>query len=606
MNSIFTLSVIDEVTEVSTIDKRDSSQLEQATVDIPYNNFQPDNYLGLSADPGRTSIFSSETSYGEILPPGQLTLKTGERSSLYAKSLPSIPGSKSPSIRSQAVSAAGSRKSHSPRNSIARSDNQIVEEIVSKPAIAFPEPQLASPARSAVRSQHSAKPSSPRKSVKSEGSFFSSSSSSSSSSLSSSLSSHTIRPEPKVTQEYSQEPKGPSYRFSGQSSPPTYRSISSGNKGSPVQPVGLLSPSARSRSISSSSSSSSLSSRSTSSVSTERPAYTERLANSSQLVLRSARQDVSQGPLRTMDDVMDEVASSLALRAKMQAETVTLAPDEQVKIGVCSTMSKSDDRRFMEVLAEKVHHAMTLHASYLFALFPSVNASSDKVTLVICGAPQLLVTKAAILAGLRFKTRLAEVMDDEGTWIGALAPRPGSAGWANSGYDEELLWDILRKAITPSNPTKPPPDSRGVEELVAKAREKLDRLNPREAFQESLDEGILVDIRSESQRLTHGTIPGAIFIERNDLEWCFDPRSTDTRLPIADRYDLRVIIYCQTGERSSLAADALQRIGLWRTTDIIGGFTRWKEEGLPTESPFDEQSEVRSSLTTPRFKTSLI
>lgn len=544
MNSFFTLSVIDEVTEVSTIDKRDSSQLEQATIDIPYSNIQSDNHLGLSADLGRISIFSSDTSYGELLPPGQLTLRTGDKSSLYAKSLPSIPGSKSPSVRSEG-SAAGSRRNHSPRHSISRSDNQPIEEIDPQPAIVFPVPQLASPARSSVRSLHSAKPSSPRKSVKSGSFFSSSSSSSSSSSLSSSLSSHTARPEPKVIQEASQEPKGLPYRFSGQSSPPAYRSVSSGNKDSPVKPVVLLSPSARSRSISSSSSSSSLSSRRTASVSTERPAYTERPTNPSQLVLRSARQDVSQGLLRTMDDVMDEVASSLALRAKMQAETVTLAPDEQVKIGVCSTMSKSDDRHFMEVLAEKVHHAMTLHASYLFALFPSVNASSNKVTLVICGAPQLLVTKAAILAGLRFKTRLAEVMDDEGTWIGALAPRPGSAGWAHSGYDEELLWDILRKAIFPSNPTKPPPDSRGVEELVAKAREKLDRLNPREAFGESLDEGILVDIRSESQRLTYGTIPGAIFIERNDLEWCFDPRSTNTRLPIADRYDLRIIIYCQ-------------------------------------------------------------
>lgn len=250
-----------------------------------------------------------------------------------------------------------------------------------------------------------------------------------------------------------------------------------------------------------------------------------------------------------MDDVMDEVATSLALRAKLQAETIKIASDEQVKICVCCTMSKNDDRRFMEVLAVKIHHAMALHASYLFALFPNVHSSSNSATLVICGAPQLLVTKAAILAGLRFKTRLAEVRDEEGTWTGALAPRPGSAAWAESGYDEELLWDILRKSVIPSNPAKPPPDSRGVEELLAEAREKLDRLSPREAFEEGLSEGILVDIRSESQRVRHGTIPGAIFIERNDLEWCFDPRSTATRLPIADRYDLRVIVYCQVRKR---------------------------------------------------------
>ncbi|GJJ14179.1 hypothetical protein Clacol_008440 [Clathrus columnatus] len=545
MNPFFTLSVIDEITEVSTIDKRESSQFGQGTNDV-HNNFQSDNYLGLSADhlPTRISILSSDTSYGEILPPDQSTLNIG-------KTLPPISAGsvgRSPSVRSEATSKA-QPKHHSPRTSVALSDNGPMEATYLQPTISFPEPQLAFPLRSSAQSVHSStRQHSPKKSLRSNSSF---SSSSSSSSLSSSLSSHTARP-PKAAPAFEEKPvvvpdtMQPSHRYSGQSSPPAYRSGSSDVKTPIARHTPPLAPSARSRSISSSSSSSSISSSSKSSASTVMAVNPNRVVS-----LVSARSDGSQASLRTMDDVMDEVATTLALRAKMQAETVTVAPDEQVKIGVCSTMSRSDGRQFMEVLASKIHHAMALHASYIFALFPGVNSSSNPATLVLCGAPQVLVTKAAILAGLRFKTRLAEIRDDENTWTGSLAPRPGSAAWAESGYDEEMLWDILRKTVIPSNPAKPPPDSRGVEELLAEAREKLDRLSPREAFDEALHDGILVDIRSESQRIKYGTIPGAIFIERSDLEWCFDPRSINTRLPIADRYDLRVIIYCQVDVLSS-------------------------------------------------------
>lgn len=69
-------------------------------------------------------------------------------------------------------------------------------------------------------------------------------------------------------------------------------------------------------------------------------------------------------------------------------------------------------------------------------------------------------------------------------------------------------------------------------------------------------------------------------MERNVLEWRFDPRS-DARLPIADRYDLRVVVFCQEGYTSSLAAKALQDLGLGRATDIDGGYKAWRDGGLP-------------------------
>ncbi|KAF8574464.1 hypothetical protein K439DRAFT_1372369 [Ramaria rubella] len=325
------------------------------------------------------------------------------------------------------------------------------------------------------------------------------------------------------------------------------------------------------------------SSSSTSSLPPKPPLSSSSSSASSISRLRSERSTSSQNTIRTFDDIVDEVATSLALRAKMTAETVETS--DRTRIGVCTTMSRMDNARFMRILAAKIHHAMTLQASYLFALIPSVVGGplEAPAILVFCGSPQHLVTKASILAGLRFKTRLAELEDSEGTWVGYLDAHPvGRESWDLHMHDEDILWDIVRKAANPVDSAEPPPGSRGIDQLLREARTRLDRLSPREAFNEAVEDGILVDIRPEAQRAEHGSIPGAVIIERNVLEWRFDPRSFDGKLPIADRYDLRVIIYCQEGYTSSLAAASLQDIGLWRATDIHGGFARWKSEGLPT------------------------
>lgn len=95
--------------------------------------------------------------------------------------------------------------------------------------------------------------------------------------------------------------------------------------------------------------------------------------------------------------------------------------------------------------------------------------------------------------------------------------------------------------------------------------------------------GVVVDIRPLAQRLAEGTIKGALIIERNVLEWRFDPRSKDGRMELADRYDLRIIVFCQEGYTSSLAAKALQDVGQLNATDVTGGFKAWKEAGLPIE-----------------------
>jgi len=97
-------------------------------------------------------------------------------------------------------------------------------------------------------------------------------------------------------------------------------------------------------------------------------------------------------------------------------------------------------------------------------------------------------------------------------------------------------------------------------------------------------EAILVDIRPESQRAIEGSIAGALIVERNVLEWRFDPASS-TRLPVATDHDLQVIVFCSEGYTSSLAAAALQDLGLRRATDMVGGFHAWHVTGLPILPP---------------------
>jgi rhodanese-related sulfurtransferase len=130
----------------------------------------------------------------------------------------------------------------------------------------------------------------------------------------------------------------------------------------------------------------------------------------------------------------------------------------------------------------------------------------------------------------------------------------------------------------------PPPGSTGIAEILERARTRLARLDPHQTAAAVARGAILVDIRPAAQRAEFGEIPGAVIIERNVLEWRLDPRS-DARLPFADSYDLEVVVTCQEGYTSSLAAAALQDLGLHRATDLAGGFAAWQAAGLPTRGP---------------------
>jgi rhodanese-related sulfurtransferase len=123
-----------------------------------------------------------------------------------------------------------------------------------------------------------------------------------------------------------------------------------------------------------------------------------------------------------------------------------------------------------------------------------------------------------------------------------------------------------------------------VDRLLAQARAGLHRLHPAEAWAAMRRGGKLADTRPESQRRAAGEIPGAVVIERNHLEWRLDP-TCESRIPEAGSHDIQWIVICAEGYSSSLAAAALRELGLYKATDVIGGFDAWVEAGLPIVHP---------------------
>jgi rhodanese-related sulfurtransferase len=120
-----------------------------------------------------------------------------------------------------------------------------------------------------------------------------------------------------------------------------------------------------------------------------------------------------------------------------------------------------------------------------------------------------------------------------------------------------------------------------VDRLLAQARLGLRRVDPRQAKQIGDAGGLLIDIRPAAQRAEFGEIPGTLIVERNNLEWRLDPGGSH-RLPEAENADRPVVIICQEGYASSLAAASLIGVGRTAVTDLEGGFVAWKQAGLPT------------------------
>jgi rhodanese-related sulfurtransferase/predicted metal-dependent enzyme (double-stranded beta helix superfamily) len=166
-----------------------------------------------------------------------------------------------------------------------------------------------------------------------------------------------------------------------------------------------------------------------------------------------------------------------------------------------------------------------------------------------------------------------------------MVPRERQSGKSNT-LDQELRAQNRKPAERTA--------ALSIEEMLSAARSRLRRLSPHEAFEAlTKTEAILVDIRPEGQRTIEGSIAGALVVDRNVLEWRFDPVSS-ARLPIATDHGIQLIVFCSEGYTSSLAAAALQDLGLWRATDVVGGFHAWRAMGLPIVQP-SEASQDQSS-----------
>ncbi|MGW6691484.1 rhodanese-like domain-containing protein [Streptomyces sp. NPDC054961] len=120
----------------------------------------------------------------------------------------------------------------------------------------------------------------------------------------------------------------------------------------------------------------------------------------------------------------------------------------------------------------------------------------------------------------------------------------------------------------------------GIDALVDRLRTTYTRVDPAEAHAAFLGGALLVDIRYQALRERDGLIPGALVIERNELEWRLDPEGSH-RLPEATDHDVRIVVVCNEGYASTLAAASLHSLALPNATDLVGGFQAWRSAGLP-------------------------
>lgn len=125
---------------------------------------------------------------------------------------------------------------------------------------------------------------------------------------------------------------------------------------------------------------------------------------------------------------------------------------------------------------------------------------------------------------------------------------------------------------------------RTLDELLEAAQARIERLEPLDALAAMERGALLVDIRSDSDRERDGIVPGSLHIPRTVLEWRLAPDSR-WRNPHVGGLDRPVVLLCNHGYSSVLAAATLVDLGCAHAGDVVGGFAAWREAGLPTAQP---------------------
>jgi rhodanese-related sulfurtransferase len=143
-------------------------------------------------------------------------------------------------------------------------------------------------------------------------------------------------------------------------------------------------------------------------------------------------------------------------------------------------------------------------------------------------------------------------------------------------------------------PRSQPPDEigerRSLERLVNEAAEQIARFSAPEAYSACTADGVIIDIRSQDARERHGVIQGSLHIPRTVLEWRV-ALDSPWRNPHLGGLGQRLILICDHGYSSILAASNLVQLGFYQAGDVIGGFEAWKDNGLPI-APFHHRSTV--------------
>ena len=121
---------------------------------------------------------------------------------------------------------------------------------------------------------------------------------------------------------------------------------------------------------------------------------------------------------------------------------------------------------------------------------------------------------------------------------------------------------------------------RTLDELLAEARARIDRLTPAETLAAVDGGSLIIDIRSADVRERDGIVPGSIHVPRTVLEWRFEPNGA-WRNPHVGGADRRLVVLCDHGYSSSFAAAILVELGYARAADVVGGFEAWVAAGLP-------------------------
>lgn len=248
---------------------------------------------------------------------------------------------------------------------------------------------------------------------------------------------------------------------------------------------------------------------------------------------------------------------------------------------------RSDPKTRKEITAEELFNSEIVTEHDVFLTFYKRSEECSRWFCGRCGT------------NIAYMTEPAAVLPEWG-WPKMLELWLGTVDREDFGNDDDLaperqLWcqsgvDWIKRFARNGVPEHPLSridhvidQSRGIDEVLEEARSHLRRVTPQQAFDEIQGQAVpavvLVDIRPEAQRAAKGEIKGALVIERNVLEWRFDPRC-EARVPEAN-FKLRIIVFCQESYTSSLAARSLQELGLKNATDIEGGYRAWKEAGLP-------------------------